>query len=326
MSKKDVHRTGALGAILGGKGLKSAQDILSDPNKKDQFIKSDTVQTLQKTTPSDVTTLTLIEISPDVCRPWQYANRAIEEFGDLDALAKSMKNEGQQEPILVRPTEDKSLPSSIRYEIIFGRRRYEAAKQANLQLIAIIKSLTDKEAVLAQKAENENREPVSPYSEAFHYRKLLETGCFKSEAELSRELNIPKATLNNALAFTKIPAEIIKLIPNIHNISARIAVSTVKLLNEHDQNYDIIKQLAPTIGKSITSAKQLEQKVLAFKNKPTTTSVKQATIETNNGQPLFKITYSEKKAPTIILDKSLKQKITVEELTKALKEYIESII
>lgn len=326
MSKKDVHRTGALGAILGGKGLKSAQDILTDPVKKAKLSENETVQTIQKVTDLDITSLSLIEISPDSCRPWQYANRSIAEFGDLDALALSMKQDGQQEPILVRLAQDTTLPASIRYEIIFGRRRYEAAKKANLPLIAIVKALSDKEAVLAQKAENENREPVSPYSEACHYRKLLDTGCFKSEAELSRELNMPKATLNNALAFTKIPTEVIDLIPGIHSLSTRIAVSTIKLLNESEQNHEIIKMLAPEISKSITSAKQLEQKVAAFKNKPAPTPLKQTIMRSNSGQRLFKISYNDKKAPTVVLDNSLKEKITVEELSLVLKKYIESVI
>lgn len=310
MSNKDVHKTGALGAILGNKGLLTAEEILTSKKKSDALKKTETYNALfdKKNAVLSSDELSLIKINTKDCFPWAYANRSKEELGDLQALSESLKHEGQQEPILVRLSKNKNY----KYDVIFGRRRYEAAIIANIPLIAICKTLTDQEAALAQKAENTNRESVSGYSEAIHYKILLDNHCFKSEAELSRKLNIPKATLSNLLSFTKIPKSITEKIPNIHNISIRMAVAIVTFINKSDQYVLIIEKIAEQIGEKITSAKQLKiaiEQTTKFKNKDDTNKEKEIFAD-SRGNKLMTVETS-KNSSSIKLTKSLLSKVDI---------------
>ncbi len=138
------------------------------------------------------------------CFPWNYADRLEEEMGDLKSLEESIKNHGQQEPILVRPN------NTSKYEIIFGNRRWRACKNLNIPIKAIIKHLSDQEAAIAQKEENENRQSISDYSKAMFYKKLLDNGVFTTEKHLADTMKIPKQTFNDLMSYTRIDESILK--------------------------------------------------------------------------------------------------------------------
>lgn len=85
------------------------------------------------------------------------------EIGDISELVASIKELGVLEPIIVRPRGDK-------YEIIVGRRRFEAAKQAGLKSIpAIIKEIDDTQALAVSLIENIQRGELSIREEGEAY-------------------------------------------------------------------------------------------------------------------------------------------------------------
>lgn len=85
----------------------------------------------------------------------------------LEDLTASVKEKGILQPILVRP-------QNGHFEIVAGARRYRAAKKAGLQEIpAVIRELTDDQALEAMVIENLQRSDVHPLEEAEGYRKLL---------------------------------------------------------------------------------------------------------------------------------------------------------
>jgi len=94
----------------------------------------------------------------------------------LDALALSIKEQGQEVPIKVRP-------NGKGYEIIYGHRRAEASRRAGLKtIIAIVEDVDDGEALLKQILENECREDVPDIERIRGYKKLLgESGCTQIE-------------------------------------------------------------------------------------------------------------------------------------------------
>jgi ParB/RepB/Spo0J family partition protein len=76
--------------------------------------------------------------------------------GDLEGLARSIKQVGVLEPILVRPVGE-------RFEIIAGGRRYRAAGMVSLGSVPCqIKELDDVQALQASFQENEERKSASP--------------------------------------------------------------------------------------------------------------------------------------------------------------------
>ncbi len=79
--------------------------------------------------------------------------------GDVGDLVDSVKEKGILEPVLARPM-------GGRYELVVGSRRFEAAKIAGLKrLPAVVRPMTDEEAIIVSLVENIQRRDIEPEEE-----------------------------------------------------------------------------------------------------------------------------------------------------------------
>lgn len=93
----------------------------------------------------------------------------VQDNEEMREMAKSIKDEGIVQPLIVRPRKDGN------YEIISGHRRKMASKIANLkELPCIIRDMTDDEAVIRMVNSNMQREKILPSEKAFAYKMKLE--------------------------------------------------------------------------------------------------------------------------------------------------------
>ena len=98
----------------------------------------------------------------------------------LTELARSIRDHGIVEPIVVRQAKEK-------FEIVAGERRYRAARIADLaELPVIIRDLTDEQVLEIQIIENLQREDLHPLEEAYGYRRLLATKKYTVESIAER--------------------------------------------------------------------------------------------------------------------------------------------
>ena len=87
----------------------------------------------------------------------------------LKDLVQSIKDNGILNPVLVRPDEQDG------FEMISGHRRMHAAKLAGLTTVpAIIKEMTDDEAVIAMVDSNMQREEILPSERAFSLKMKMD--------------------------------------------------------------------------------------------------------------------------------------------------------
>lgn len=87
----------------------------------------------------------------------------------MEQLVLSVKEHGILEPLLVR-----TLDESDFYELVAGERRYRAAKEAGLTDVpAVIRDLTDEQAVQLALIENLQREDLNPIEETEGVLQLL---------------------------------------------------------------------------------------------------------------------------------------------------------
>lgn len=321
---KNAHQSGALAAILSQGKVKPIDLPPSIENNKTSIVSENN---FLFDTNLSLDNASLIKILPEECTPWEFANRQIDEIGDINELAHSLKKDGQQEPILVRKTTNKKgADSNIKYDVIFGRRRWQAASMLNIPIIAILKDLNDQDAVIAQRAENKHREPVSPYSEAIHYKTLIDSRCFNSELELSVKLDIPKSSLYDLMSFTKIPENITKRIPYMHKISINLAVTLHKLSRKGENYVETLETLAPQVGKTITSAKKLKQKVMQQITNKVTDTQGVIPFYGKGGAHLYSLRTDSNGAPCVVLHQMSRKVLDINELCEKLTEYIDTKI
>jgi ParB family chromosome partitioning protein len=103
--------------------------------------------------------------------------------GEADAefagLVDSIRESGQQVPILVRPHPDR--PGH--FQTAYGHRRLAAVRSLNRRVKAIVRPLTDDELVLAQGKENAERRDLTFIERAFFAQALVQRGFARKVVE-----------------------------------------------------------------------------------------------------------------------------------------------
>ncbi len=125
------------------------------------------------------------------------------EPASLHELAASLKESGQQQPILVRERGDK-------FRLIFGERRLRAAHLAgwtNIRAIVTQVDLTESEIVQRQLIENMQRVDLCPLEVAKGMRQLMELNGMKAGVVATR-LGVSAAKVTKYLGLLKLPGAI----------------------------------------------------------------------------------------------------------------------
>ncbi len=137
----------------------------------------------------------------DRINPSPFNPRKSFDSAELDELANSIREKGLGQPIVLRPLG----PGGHHYEIVAGERRWRAAQRASLHVIpAIVRSLTDQEALELAIIENVQRTDLNVLEEAGGYRELIERFGYTQD-ELGQIIGKSRSHLANTLRLLKLP-------------------------------------------------------------------------------------------------------------------------
>ena len=153
--------------------------------------------------------------------PWPHNPRRSIDPAHLVELADSISKVGVLQPILVRPR-------GAMFSIVSGERRFRAAKRAGLtEIPAVVRTLTDAEALEIAVTENLQREDVPPLDEAEGYERLHQAHGYTVE-EIADKVGKSKTYVYARLKLTSLCAEAReylrdgKLTPTVALLVARI--------------------------------------------------------------------------------------------------------
>ena len=135
---------------------------------------------------------------------------------DVAELSESIRLHGQQVPIMVRPLPD----APGRYRIVYGRRRLRALKLAGLPAKALVRTLTDEQAILAQGQENSLRLDPSFIEKAVFVSELADAGYEPTIILDALAIDKPMLSRMTKVART-IPAEVIRFVGAAHGVGRR---------------------------------------------------------------------------------------------------------
>jgi ParB family transcriptional regulator, chromosome partitioning protein len=123
---------------------------------------------------------------------------------ELDALARSIREKGVLQPLLVRPVVD----DEAAFELVAGERRWRAAQRVGLHEIpVIVRVLADVEALEIALVENLQREELSPLEEAEAYKRLTsEFG--RTQASLAEAVGKSRSHVANTLRLLALPSPV----------------------------------------------------------------------------------------------------------------------
>ncbi|HEY7610496.1 MAG TPA: ParB/RepB/Spo0J family partition protein [Alphaproteobacteria bacterium] len=104
-------------------------------------------------------------------RPGRFQPRRRFDAEEVEALAKSIREKGVLQPVLVRPVAGE--PGM--YELVAGERRWRAAQRAQLHEIpALVRELTDRDTLEVALVENLQRQDLTAIEEARGYQRMID--------------------------------------------------------------------------------------------------------------------------------------------------------
>ncbi|MBX6385961.1 MAG: plasmid partitioning protein RepB [Microbispora sp.] len=150
----------------------------------------------------------VVELDPALLDPSFITDRLSRTAdGDYRRLVESIRDTGQQVPILVRPHPNQ--PG--RFQIAYGHRRREAALELGLPVRAVVRELSDAELVVAQGKENAERRNLSFIERALFAAHLERQGF--DRPTLNAALGVHTAEMTRLLAVAAaIPPAIVQAI------------------------------------------------------------------------------------------------------------------
>ena len=149
----------------------------------------------------------IVELDPEQIDSSFIRDRFDGEMLPTDDLVKSIEENGQEVPILVRQHPEREG----RYQVAYGHRRLRALRILKRKVRAVIRPMTDKELVVAQGIENTARKDLS-YIERAVFALSLESRGFGRDV-IMQALSTDKTELSKLLSVARgIPSDVVQAI------------------------------------------------------------------------------------------------------------------
>lgn len=188
----------------------------------------------------------LAQIAPNPDQPRKTFTDA-----ELNELAASIKEKGVLQPILLRAVTGRPYM----YEIVAGERRYRASKIAGLNEIpALVKTLTDENAMEIALIENVQRENLNPIEEAAAYQNLMEK-CGYELGDVSRLIGKSESYIRNIMRLTNL-ADSVKGMVERGELSASAARTIAVAEDQEKWAHKVVAEKIPvaTLERMIKNA------------------------------------------------------------------------
>jgi len=197
--------------------------------------------------------------SLDLLQPGKYQPRVDMSQDSLDELADSIRVQGLVQPIVVRPVNDGH------YEIIAGERRWRASKIAGLDTVpALVRDVSDRNAIAMALIENIQRENLNPMEEANALHRLREEFSMTHQ-EAAEAVGRSRAAVSNLLRLRNLNDEVKRL---VENCDLEMGHARALLALEGEQQSTAAQHIVEK-GLSVRETEQLVRRLLKpAKEKP----------------------------------------------------------
>jgi ParB family chromosome partitioning protein len=199
--------------------------------------------------------LLIDEISPNRFQPRKYFDEE-----KLEELVTSISENGVIQPVVVQKLESG-------YELLVGERRWRASKKLGLKKIpAIIREVSDAQALEIAIIENIHRQDLNPIEEAAAYSRLADEFALTQEM-IAKKVGKSRTAVANTLRLLKLSRNVKENL-----ISGKISMGHARALLGLD-NPQQIEVLRQEILKQDLTVRQIESRVANLKKLSSTKPV-----------------------------------------------------
>ena len=241
----------------------------------------------------------------------------------MQDLVNSICENGILTPVLVRPIDNN------KYEMISGHRRMHAAELLQMNVIpAIIRDMSDEEAIVKMVDSNIQREELLPSEKAFAYKMKLDAmknqgkrtdltlsqneTKLRSDAQLSLQVGESRAQIQRYIRLTELQPKLLNMVDNKRlNFTVAVDISYIDkeiqnwLYDYIDANGTIIPNQVKTLRKAIDSGTVMtQQKMVSILNeciKPKNTA-KNVTFSGKKLEKYFPASYTAADVEKIVFE------------------------
>jgi len=156
---------------------------------------------------ADLKSRSVTEIDPAKILAGGLMDRLEGEADADEALMASIRDHGQQVPVLVRPHPERA----DHFQIVYGRRRVAALRELGQPVRALVRDLDDKALIIAQGQENAARKDLS-FIEKVNFARQMQDAGYDRKA-MCAALHIDKTVISRMLMIADcVPVELIEAI------------------------------------------------------------------------------------------------------------------
>ncbi len=182
---------------------------------------------------------------------------------EIESLARSLRDKGLLQPIVVRPKGD-------HYEIVAGERRWRAAQRASIHTVPVlIRDLDDRESLEIAIIENVQRADLNALEEARAYKMLMDSYDY-TQQQLADSIGKSRSHIANTMRLMQLPQSVLSQVES-GTLSAGHARAIVATDNPQDLAEQIIR-----LGLSVRQAEDLTRENTSRPKKTATGKEKDA--------------------------------------------------
>ena len=223
---------------------------------------------LRETDSAPAAASTSASIPVDLIDPNPFQPRQAFAEAGLKELADSIRSSGIVQPVLLRRSND-------RYQLVAGERRWRAARAAGLESIpAVVRELSDREALELALTENLLREDLNPIDSAQGLKALQDKYGLTHE-EIAARLGVDRSTVTNTIRLLRLPPEVQQMVSK-GDLSAGHGRALLGLKTAEDQG-----EAAGFIVKFAESVRGTEEMVARWYGSPEEGKKKEVPMDPN---------------------------------------------
>lgn len=242
----------------------------------------------------------LVQIEPTVVEDLFPPDRISMAFKDdaYASLKESIRTNGQDQPILVRPKPG----HQGRYQIAFGRRRRAACAELETSLKAIVAELTDDQMLQVMIRENDVRSAVSTYERSVFYKELM-----KSEEigvrVLARRLDVSPAMISRLTSLSDLPESLLGILGDPRPLGVRLLERLGEVVSSKEKFDRAMKAWPRLEPRETPSDRALQFLALATETENVSSGKKQHDLAGSNAR-IGRVTWQGERC-RLVFDKDL---------------------
>lgn len=208
---------------------------------------------------------------------------------DHAALVASIRDHGQQVPILVRPHPE----TDGRFQIVYGRRRVAALRELGQPARALVRDLDDRALVMAQGQENSARKDLT-FIEKVNFARQMRAADYDRKA-ICDALNVDKTVISRMLSIAdRVPIAAIELIGSAPGAGRDRWSDLAERFEQDRTDIETATLLVAQLPNDTNSDDRFNAVLRAVPQKPAkpaTPRAKARTVVSHNGLPIARISH-----------------------------------